>query len=118
MTTLAKKAKRHDIRWPLNPRVLEDINANFDDLYRGAQASVEQTNLTSGTVASITGLPAGTTTGQVVRYNATSGAWETTSEPLVFAGLVLTPALASALDIEGAIYYQSTTKHVLVCTDI
>jgi len=65
-----------------------------------------------------TGLPAGSVTGQVPRYNATANAWETASEPFAFKGLVLTPALASLIDTEGAIYYNSTTKSVMVCTQI
>lgn len=63
-------------------------------------------------------LPAGVNTGDLVRYNAATGAWETSAEPEAFRGLVLTPALASLIDAEGAVYYNSTTKHILVCTDL
>jgi hypothetical protein len=60
----------------------------------------------------------GTTTGDFIRYDAVSGRWEATAEPLLFRGLVLTPALASLIDAEGAIYYNSASKAVMVCTDI
>lgn len=69
-------------------------------------------------IASGSGLPAGTTTGDIVRYNSVSGVWEVKSEPFEFKGLVLTPALASLVDVEGAIYYKSDAKAVMVCTDI
>ena len=63
-------------------------------------------------------LPAGTVTGDTVRYNTVTSAWEVASEPLVFKGIVLTPALASLVDAIGAIYFDSALKAVLVCTDI
>ena len=63
-------------------------------------------------------LPAGVNTGDLVRYNAATGAWETNAEPDAFKGLVLTPALASLIEAEGAVYYQSSSKHILVCTDL
>jgi hypothetical protein len=61
---------------------------------------------------------AGTTTGDFIRYNAGTGAWEMAHEPISLAGLVLTPALASLVEAEGAVYYDSVQKAVLVCTDI
>jgi len=60
----------------------------------------------------------GTTTGDFIRYNAVSARWEATAEPILLRGLVLTPALASLIDAEGAIYYNSASKVVMVCTDI
>ena len=58
----------------------------------------------------------GTTTGDIIRYNSVSGAWEVKSEPFVFSQIVLTPAAAAVLDIEGGIWYKSTDKSVYVCT--
>ena len=52
--------------------------------------------------------------GSIIRYN--DGDWEVVAEPFVFKGLVLTPALASLIDVEGAIYYDSSLKAILVCT--
>ena len=63
-------------------------------------------------------VPAGTNTGDIIRYNATAGAWEAKSEPFSFKGIVLAPALTSLINAEGAMYYNSTQKAVLVCTDI
>ena len=62
-------------------------------------------------------LPPGNTTGQIVRYNSATDAWEVASEPFVFKGLVLTPALASLVTAEGAIYYDSSLKAIMVCTE-
>jgi len=63
-------------------------------------------------------LPNGITTGDFVRYNKTNDKWEVSSEPIPIKGLVLTPAIASLIDAEGAIYYNSSSKAVMVCTNI
>jgi len=68
-------------------------------------------------------LPAGIVTdgineGDILRWDSAGGVWEVKAEPLEFQGLVLTPALASLIDAEGAIYYKSDTKSVMVCTDV
>ena len=59
----------------------------------------------------------GTVTGDFIRYNAVSDRWEVAAEPIHLKGLVLTPALASLIDAEGAIYYDSASKAVMVCTE-
>ena len=64
--------------------------------------------------ASLNGLPAGTNTGDIVRYNAISGQWETTVEPFYFKGLVLTPQAAASVSTEGAMYYDSALKAVII----
>ena len=61
-------------------------------------------------------LTGGTTTGDMIRYNSISSAWEVKHEPLVFSQIILTPALAAALDAEGGMWYKSTDKSVYVCT--
>lgn len=63
-------------------------------------------------------LPAGTTTGDIIRYNDAAGVWEVAHEPFEFKGLVLTPALVSLIEVEGALYYNSTDKVIKVCTAI
>ena len=63
-------------------------------------------------------IPAGSITGDIIRWDAVSNAWEVKSEPFEFKGLVLTPALASLIDAEGAIYYNSSNKAVMVCTGV
>ena len=74
--------------------------------------------LTAGALAQLKldALPTGSTTGDIIRYNA--GTWEVAVEPLAFKGIVLTPSLASLIDAVGAIYFDSALKAVLVCTDI
>jgi len=64
------------------------------------------------------GLPTGTTTGDMIRYDSISGAWETKHEPLSFSQIILTPSVAAALDAEGGMYYKSGDKSVYVCTAI
>lgn len=56
--------------------------------------------------------------GDLLRWNPINNAWEVKSEPIEFKGLVLTPALASLITTEGALYYNSSLKSILVCTDI
>ena len=60
----------------------------------------------------------GSAAGDFLRWNEGTGDWEAASEPIEFKGLVLTPALASLIDAEGALYYNSALKSVLVCTDV
>ena len=64
------------------------------------------------------GLPAGTNTGDLIRYNEVSEEWEAEAEPAEFKGFILTPALASLVDKEGAVFYSSTDKAILVCTEV
>lgn len=62
-------------------------------------------------------LPAGVTTGEIPRWDATLGQWVVASEPVALQGLVLTPAAASIVVEEGAIFYNSATKTIDVCTN-
>jgi len=75
--------------------------------------------ITEAVLESMTDLfNAGTVTGDIIRYNSVSGAWEVSAEPLSFKQINLTPAAAAILDIEGGMWYKSTEKCVYVCTDI
>jgi hypothetical protein len=56
--------------------------------------------------------------GDLIRWNAISESWEVKTGTQEFSGIVLTPALASLIDAEGAMYYNATEKAVLVCTDV
>ena len=60
----------------------------------------------------------GSVEGDMIRYNATMGAWEVKHEPLVFNQIILTPALAAILDAEGGMWYKSTDKSIYVCTAV
>ena len=62
-------------------------------------------------------VPDGSETGDFLRWNAATEAWEVASEMLPVKGLILTPALSSLVDAEGAIYYDSKTKAVMVCVE-
>jgi hypothetical protein len=87
----------------------------------GADAAPAFRALVAGDVPALPYLPMtaiNSTTGDFIRYNAVNGHWETAAEPIGVKGIVLTPALASLVDAEGAIYYNSSIKSVMVCTDI
>lgn len=61
-----------------------------------------------------TGVPPGDNTGDVVRYNATLGDWESEAEPISLQGLILTP-LASPLSSDlGSIYFNSSDEKIYV----
>jgi len=60
---------------------------------------------------------AGTTTGDTIRYNSVTAAWEVKHEPLVFSQIILTPAAVAILDAEGGMWYKSSDKSVYVCTE-
>jgi hypothetical protein len=62
-------------------------------------------------------IPDGTNTGDIVRWNATTGAWESCAEPFDFQQLNLIPAAAPTEDVEGGLFYKSTDKGIYICTD-
>lgn len=61
--------------------------------------------------------PLGNLTGDIIRWNASTGAWESCSEPFAFKQIVLTPAAAAILNQEGSLWYKSTDKAIYVCTE-
>ena len=77
-------------------------------------------NYLLSTPTSLTGqtLTPGTVTGDIIRYNVASAAWEVKSEPFSFTQINLTPAAAAVLDIEGGMWYKSSDKSVYVCTAV
>jgi len=58
----------------------------------------------------------GSVTGDIIRWNETSEAWEVKSEPLIFNGIILNPSTVALSDVEGGLFYKSTDKSVNVCT--
>jgi hypothetical protein len=58
----------------------------------------------------------GSTTGDIIRWNETTKAWEVKSEPLIFNGIILNPSTVALSDVEGGLFYKSTDKSVNVCT--
>jgi len=63
-----------------------------------------------------TSLEDGTNEGDIIRWNAASGAWESSAEPLDFKQINLTPQAAAVENTEGGVYYKSSDKKVYVCT--
>lgn len=67
-------------------------------------------------MATINQWPEGTITGDILRWDNVALEWVVTHEPIALAGAIMAP-LASMTAVEGATYYNATTKHLLVCTD-
>jgi hypothetical protein len=64
-----------------------------------------------------TGVPAGTNTGDIIRYNAVTGDWESCAEPFVFQGIVLVPMTLPGSPVEGFIGYNAADKGIYVNID-
>ena len=58
----------------------------------------------------------GSTTGDVIRWNADTEKWESCAEPLALKQINLTPLAAAMEDVEGGMYYKSGDKAIMVCT--
>jgi hypothetical protein len=118
--------------WDADPTGTEDVPYTVDGadggmwLAAGGKYMSTDCNLPAGKNFKINGvplditgvLPEGDSTGDLIRWNSLLDGWEVKAEPIAFKGLVLTPALASLIDAEGAIYYNSSTKSVMVCTEV
>jgi len=63
------------------------------------------------------GISDGTNTGDIIRWNAASEAWESSAEPFDFTQINLTPAASAVADTEGGFYYKSGDKAIYVCTE-
>ena len=70
-----------------------------------------ETNFTFNPIAD------GTNTGDIIRWNAVSSAWESSAEPLDFKQINLTPATSAVENTEGGVFYKSTDKSVYICTE-
>ena len=65
-----------------------------------------------------TGVPAGTNTGDIIRYNAVTGDWESCAEPFEFQGIVLVPmTLPGGVVAEGFVGYRAVDKSIYVQID-
>ena len=63
-------------------------------------------------------LSAGTNTGDIIRYNAATGDWESCAEPFEFKGIVLVPmALPGGIVSEGYVGYNAVDKGIYVQID-
>ena len=61
-------------------------------------------------------IPDGTNTGDIVRWNAGTSAWEAKVEPLDFTQINLTPTSAAIDDVKGGMYYSNVNDSIYVCT--
>jgi len=59
----------------------------------------------------------GTITGDIIRWNSVTEAWESCVEPLALKQINLTPLAAAMEDVEGGMYYKSGDKAIMVCTE-
>ena len=65
-----------------------------------------------------TDYPVGTNTGDIIRYNAATGDWESRAEPFEFKGIVLVPmALPGGVVAEGYVGYNAVDKGIYVQID-
>lgn len=62
-------------------------------------------------------VPQGVNTGDIIRYNAATGNWESCVEPFEFTQIVLTPRATPVSDVEGGLFYKSTDNGVYVGTE-
>ena len=85
--------------------------------YRELLSSLESDDQISTVLTEVIGLASGTNTGDILRWNATTEAWEVKAEPLSFTQITLTPQAAAVANAEGGLYYNSAQKAVLVCVD-
>ena len=67
-------------------------------------------------MAAINQWPNGTITGDVLRWDNVALEWVVAHEPIALAVAILTP-MASMTAVEGATYYDSDAKHILVYTE-
>jgi len=62
--------------------------------------------------------PDGSATGDIIRWNAATGDWESRAEPFAFKGIVLVPmALPGGVVAEGFIGYNAADKGIYVQID-
>lgn len=62
-------------------------------------------------------VPQGVNTGDIIRYNAITGNWESCAEPLEFTQIILIPRAAPVSDVEGGLFYKSTDHGLYVGTE-
>lgn len=62
-------------------------------------------------------LPAGTNTGDIIRYNAATGDWESCAEPFEFQGIVLVPMTLPGSPVEGFVGYNVADNGLYVAVE-
>ena len=72
----------------------------------------------AGPAGHIGTVPDGTNTGDIIRWNAITAAWESCAEPFEFQGIVLVPmTLPGGVVAEGFVGYRAVDKSIYVQID-
>ena len=59
-------------------------------------------------------LPDGANTGDIIRWNATTGQWESKAEPFELESLILTPTDISPVAVQGGMYFNLSQNAVYI----
>jgi len=59
----------------------------------------------------------GSDTGDIIRWNASTRAWESQGEPFEFQGIILTPMGSPLSAVEGSLYYKAADNSLYVQVD-
>jgi hypothetical protein len=70
-----------------------------------------------GPAGALGDLPDGTNTGDIIRYNAVTGDWESCTEPFEFQGLILVPMALPGSPVEGFVAYNITDNGLYVAVE-
>jgi hypothetical protein len=62
-------------------------------------------------------VPNGENPGDIIRWNAALGVWQSKGEPFEFQGVLLTPTDTALLNREGYFRYDRLSKSIVVCTN-
>lgn len=60
------------------------------------------------------GVPQGTNTGDIIRYNAVTGNWESCAEPFEFDHIIFTPTDTPPTPVQGGMYFNLSENAVYV----
>ena len=104
MSDIPRRAKPYDIRWPLTPQTLEDINSTFDDLYLASRQVATQTNATTVEVAGPPNphnLLASPVHGDVLSHVVTAGDLLIGNATPLWAALAITVPAATYVNVLG-----------------
>jgi hypothetical protein len=61
--------------------------------------------------------PDGSATGDIIRYNADTGDWESRAEPFEFQGIVLVPMALPGSPVEGFVGYNEADNSIYVAVE-
>jgi hypothetical protein len=95
------------------PLIFIDFDpSNYSPATNELESHLEGIDTALGIIA---GIEDGENTGDIIRWNAASGAWESCAEPFDFKQINLTPRAEALDDTEGGMYYNSETRSIYVC---